>query len=165
MAKFTSGEKEWLLLIGCMKQFYWKIFLWKSWCLLLWTFGYLDKCPFFALKAAKTANIFNYPLTASNGYANMISENLKFLVVLLMFSGSVFGLVTHMLWLHYFSLVRIPWEVSGPHKFNAVWFCSSPFHVFFSQLAVWCDLWIAARAVADTVWVSPRLILDLKDSA
>lgn len=26
-AKYTSGEKEWLLLIGCMKEFYWKIFL------------------------------------------------------------------------------------------------------------------------------------------
>lgn len=35
--------------------------------------GYLDKCQFFALKAAKTANIFNYALTASNDYANMIS--------------------------------------------------------------------------------------------
>lgn len=35
--------------------------------------GYLDKCPFFALKAAKTVNILNYPLTASNDYANVIS--------------------------------------------------------------------------------------------
>lgn len=41
----------------------------------------------------------------------------------------------------------------------------SPFHVCFSHLTVWCDLCIPAHAVADTVWVSPRLILNLKDSA
>lgn len=70
----TQGMKKKITaVVGYIKQFYWKMLLCKSWCLPLRTLGYLDECPFFALKAAKPANIFNYPLTASNDYANMIS--------------------------------------------------------------------------------------------